>query len=247
MKKCWIGCMLLILIFASCVPQMQTEQPAIPNNDLNPTRAPVILAGSEQAFDSINEIVINQLATNLGLAESDISVISNSDVEFEDSCMGVPMKDVKCAQVVVSGKIIILETDGVQYEYHVRGNGAVVQPATLALVWTRDGGIAGFCDNLTVFLSGEVYGNRCNSEPDRTMGTFANLLSKDERKQLNAWIKELGQVDLDASNPEGVSDRMEVTLSFYGSGQAVLGKSDEQEILLWIQNLFQKLVLSQSK
>jgi len=190
---------------------------------------------------SVEEMVIKQLASNLELDESDIAVVSSSDVEFSDACLDVAMQDVMCAQVVTPGKIIVLEVDGVQYEYHVSEDGALVQPATLALTWTREGGIAGFCDSMTVFLSGEVYGNQCRSEPNETMGTFADLLSSKERAQFNAWVKEFGQVELDASDPAGVSDRMEVTLSFYGSGNGTLGKTDQQELLLWVQNLYQKL------
>jgi len=190
---------------------------------------------------SAEEMVIKQLAANLGFNDSDISVVSNSDVEFSDACLGVAMNDITCAQVTAPGKIIVLEVDKVQYEYHVSKDGKLVQPATLALTWTRDGGIAGFCDRLAVFLSGEVYGSQCKSQPNGTMGTFASLLSADERTQFDTWFKELGQVNVDASDPEGVSDRMVVTLEFYGNGKGTLGKSDQQELFLWAQNLLQKL------
>jgi hypothetical protein len=195
----------------------------------------------EEVFGSIEERVVNQLASNLGLNESNISIISNSDIEFADTCLGVAMHNVICAEAVTPGKIIILEAKGVQYEYHVNNDGTLVQPATLALTWNREGGIAGFCDSLTVFLSGEVYGNQCKSQPNGTKGTFATLLSNTEREQFNSWFKELGQVDLDMSDPKGVSDRMEVKLTFYGNGSGMLSKTDQQELLLWVQTLYQKL------
>lgn len=200
-----------------------------------------VVVAVPDVFGSVEEQVIKQLAANLGLKEGNISVASNSDVEFADTCLGVAMKDVVCAQVVTSGKIIVLEVAGVQYEYHVSEDGARIQPATLALTWTREGGIAGFCDSLTVYLSGEVYGNQCRSEPNGTMGTFANLLTVTEREQFNEWTKAFGQVDLDASDPQGVSDRMEVTLTFHGNGKGTLKETDEQELLLWAQDLFQRL------
>ena len=201
----------------------------------------VVVQVAETVFGSLEEQVVNQLAANLGLDESDISIVSNSGVEFADACLDVAMPNVMCAEVVTPGKIIVLEADGVQYEYHVSTDGTTVQPATLALTWTREGGIAGFCDSLTVFLSGEVYGEQCRSEPNGSMGTFADLLSATEREQFDTWVKELGQVDLDASDPKGVSDRMEVKLTVYGNGSGLLGKTDQQEILLWVQNLYQKL------
>jgi hypothetical protein len=151
------------------------------------------------------------------------------------------MKDVMCAQVITPGKIIVLESSGVQYEYHVSVDGSLVQPATLALTWSREGGIAGFCDSLTVFLSGEIYGNQCKSQPNGTMGTFASILSDEERQQFDKWVKEFGQVNLDASDPKGVSDRMEVKLEFNGNGEGSLTESDEQALILWAQSVFQKL------
>jgi len=201
----------------------------------------VVVQVAKEVFESLEAQVVNQLASNLGLDESDISIISNVDIEFSDACLGVAMHNVVCAEVVTPGKIIVLEADAVQYEYHVSNDGTHVQPATLALTWTREGGIAGFCDSLTVFLSGEVYGDQCRSEPNGSMGTFADLLSATEREQFDTWVKELGQVNLDASDPEGVSDRMEVKLEFYGSGSGTLSKTDQQELLLWVQNLYQKL------
>jgi len=189
----------------------------------------------------LEQMVIKQLAMNLGLREDEISVVSSSDVEFSDSCLDVAMQDVLCAQVVTPGKIIVLESEGVQYTYHVSADGSLVQPATLALTWSREGGIAGFCDRLTVFLSGEIYGNKCKAEPNGTMDTFASLLSEEERQQFDAWVKEFGSATLDASDPRGVSDRMEVKLEFHGLGQNSLTKSNEQALILWAQNVFQNL------
>src|SRR5258706_4908394 len=201
----------------------------------------IVEVGEIVPVGAVEKMVIKQLAVNLGLKESDISVVSTADVEFPDSCLGVAMANVMCAQIVTSGQIIVLEAKGIQYEYHVSSDGSRVQPATLALTWKREGGIAGFCDSLTVFLSGEVYGNRCKSQPNGVMGTFDKLLSATERQQFNTWFKEFGQVSLDASNPVGVSDRMVVTLEFYGNGKGTAGKSDQQDLFLWAQNLFQKL------
>jgi len=189
----------------------------------------------------LEEIVIKQLASNLGLKEDAISVVSTSDVEFSDSCLGVAMQDVLCAQVITPGKIIVLESEGVQYTYHVSEDASLVQPATLALTWSRQGGIAGFCDSLTVFLSGELYGNKCKAEPNGALGTFASLLTEEERQQFDAWVKELGQVTLDASDPKGVSDAMEVKLAFYGLGTGSLTDEDEQALMNWAQTVFQKL------
>lgn len=194
-------------------------------------------------LDSMIEVVLmRQLAENLGLDEADISVVGNEPVEFPNACLGVMLQDVMCAEILTPGRVVLLEADGIQYEYHVSEDGMRIQPATIALTWARDGGIAGFCDRLTVFLSGEVYGNRCMTQSDGTMGTISSLLTTAEREQFNDWISQYGEVSIDASDPMGVSDRMTVTLEFYGNGSRTSAtSSDSQELMEFAQSLYQKL------
>jgi hypothetical protein len=204
----------------------------------NQNGSAVVLAPGELS-GLVEEAVITQLAENLGLDKTDISVVSSADVEFADACMDVAMPDVMCAQVITPGQIVVLEVNGVRYEYHTSADGARVQPATLALIWRREGGIAGFCDNMTVFLSGEVYVSNCKG--DSRMGTLAGLLSAGEFKQFNTWIGQFDQLELDDSDPEGVADRMVVTLSFFGLSNGQPATADKDALFLWVQDLFQRM------
>jgi hypothetical protein len=185
--------------------------------------------------------VIKQLAANLGLTEGDISVASSEAVEFGDACLGVAMEGLMCGQVVTPGRIIVLEAKGVQYAYHTSEDGSRIQPATTALVWKREGGIAGFCDILTVFRSGEVYTSSCKSQADGKMGTLAKLLSAQEQKQFNDWLTRFGEADLDASDPAGVADRMMVTLKVFGSGNKPPSTAEQQQLFEFAQALYTKL------
>lgn len=228
MSKLVIGFSILVLLLSACASQPPTDLPTI---DIEQPGKP----------DPVEEAVITQLAGNLGLDESDITVVSNESAEFKDACLGVAMDDVMCAQIVTQGYIVILEANDFQYEYHANEDGSMIQPATLALTWRREGGIAGFCDSLTVFLSGEVYGNQCKSQPSGTMDTFANLLSQSEYEQFNGWIARYGQSMLDESDPKGVPDGMINIIELYGNGKGKPGKPVETEIFTWAGNLFQKL------
>ena len=201
----------------------------------------VMLAEGAQESADVEQIVIKQLAANLGLQESDISVVSSTTIEFNDACMGVAMEGIMCAQVVTPGHIIVLEANGVQYEYHTNADGSRVQPATLAMVWKREGGIAGFCDTMTIFRSGEVYTTQCKPQAEGRMGTFANLLSSDQQKQFMDWMARFGVANLDASDPKGVADRMVVTLNLFGSGSKQATKSEQQALFGFAQDLFQKV------
>jgi hypothetical protein len=206
----------------------------------NQNGSTIVLAAGDLS-GAVEDTLIKQLAQNLGLNKKDISVVSNKDIEFADACLGVAMPEVMCAQVVTPGRIIVLEANGIQYEYHTSADGGRVQPATLALIWKREGGIAGFCDNMTVFLSGEVYATSCKGQPDGKMKTFATLLTVQELDQFNTWIGKFGQVELDASDPEGVSDRMVRTITFFGLSNGEPNGKDRDAIFQWAENLFQKM------
>jgi hypothetical protein len=204
----------------------------------------VILPVEEPLVDTgpVEDTVIKQLAANLSLKESDISVVSSRTVEFGDTCLGVALEGRVCAQATTAGLIIVLEANGIQYEYHTSEDGSRVQPATIALVWKREGGIAGFCDTLTVFRSGEAFTSNCKSQVEGGMGTFADLLTTKEKQQFGEWMADFGEMKLDASDPKGVSDRMIVTLEFFGNGSGDAIESDQQALFEFAQNLNQKLV-----
>lgn len=208
----------------------------------NESGSQVVIAGGTETESLIETALIRQLADNLGSNADDISVVSNASVEFPDACLGVAMPEAMCAAVITPGRIVVLEANGIQYEYHVSEDGNLVQPATLALAWARDGGIAGFCDRLTVFLSGEVYGNRCNSQEAGRMSAFSALLTPEQRAQFDDWVARYGQITIDASDPKNVSDRMTVTLTFFGTGSRTsVQSSDSQEMMEFAQALYQKL------
>lgn len=233
MKKLFIGCILSLVILSACAPQPPTEPPSSliieqPDSGDSPDMGD---------FSSVEFVVVKQLSNNLGLNIDDISVVENKVVEFKDGCLGVSMPEVMCAQVITPGRVIVLESDGVKYEYHVSEDGSRIQPATLALIWSRDGGFAGFCDRLTVFLSGEIYGSQCKSGDSR-MNVFSLLLSSEERDQFSAWILEYGTATLDASDPKGTADGMSLVIEFYGMGKGKPGKPVQQEIFTWAQETF---------
>jgi len=234
MNKIIFGFVVLLLTVTACAPQAPTESPSIiieqPEDE--------VITGA--GLSPLEYAVVNQLSKNLGLDIKDVSVSKNEIVEFGDGCLGVPMQDVMCAQVITSGHVIVLEANGTYYEYHTDEDGLRMQPATIALTWSRDGGIAGFCDRLTVFLSGEVFGSQCKSQDGR-MGIFTDLLSVKERSQFNSWMGQYGEKTLDASDPKGTADGMLLVIELFGDGKGKPGKPVQEEIFTWAQAVFQEL------
>lgn len=242
MRRVLIVIALFVLLITACAAEAAptedaSESTEVPTEPSVPTQPPTDALPAGPA----EETVIKQLAANLDLQENDITLLSTEEVEFGDACLGVTMEGVMCAQVVTPGRIIVLEANGVEYEYHTSEDGSRVQPATLAMVWKREGGIAGFCDTLMVFRSGEVFTSKCDPQDEGKMGTFTGLLTSREIQQFSDWTVEFGEVKLDASDPKGVADRMVVTLDFYGSGTEEPTPSEEQALFEFAQDIYQEL------
>jgi hypothetical protein len=241
MRNVLIVSVLFMLVMTACAAEAApTEEPGAEQPE--PTSVPEDASTEAAPVSPAEETAVKQLADNLGLEERDIRVVSSEQTEFGDACLDVSVEGTMCAQVVTPGRIIVLEANGIQYKYHASDDGSRVQPATLALVWKREGGIAGFCDTLTVFLSGEVFTSNCKAGDGAVMSTFADLFSAGEQRQFNEWIAEFGEARLDTSDPKGVSDRMVVTLDFYGTGNEPPSQQEQQALFDFAQDLYQKVL-----
>ena len=252
MRNVLLVSVLLVLMLAACAPAAATEAPSEVTEE--PTSLPTEAGeqptstpegesapSGEEPLGPTEEAAIKQLALNLGLDEEVISILSSEEVEFSDACLGVTIEGMLCAQVVTPGREIVLEANGIEYVYHTTEDGSRIQPATPALIWKREGGIAGFCDMLTVFRSGEVFASKCNSQAEGEMGSLATLLSVQELRQFNEWMAKFSEAELDASDPAGVADRMVVTLEIFGAGDEPPTEAEQQELFEFAQDLYTKL------
>jgi hypothetical protein len=184
---------------------------------------------------------INALSESSDLPADEIKLISTEAVDWPDGCLGIQMEGLMCTQAIVPGFRVILEANGREVEYRTNQDGTQIRPATVLMTWSREGGIAGFCDHLTVYLSGEVQKTSCKSDAPVEESLTA-VLSKAETEKLNKWIETYGDVNIDASDPKGVSDRMVVTLELTGLGsQESLSATNEKELMEFAQSLYQEL------
>lgn len=231
-----LSVLFVLIVAAACAPTAATEGPS------GVTEPPEDNIPDMETLGAAEQAAIEQLAMNLGLEPTDIIFISSEQTEFSDACLGVTLEGSLCAQVVTSGRIITLKANGIEYVYHTSEDGSQVQPASIALIWQREGGIAGFCDTLTVFRSGEVIAGTCKSQGEGTQGTLATLLTDHEREQFNGWMVELGEATMDESDPAGVADRMVITLEIMGAGDEQPTPSQQQELFTFAQELYQELL-----
>ncbi len=219
----------------AATPTSLSLTPAHQTVTASPSSTSSVSSEGSQTSSSAQEAVKKYLAAALGIDVSQISVVSDTEVEWPDSCLGVAQEGIMCSQIVTPGHLIVLQVNNLEYEFHTNEDGSQIQPATIALTWKRDGGVAGFCDGLTIYLSGEVSANNCKS--DARNGN----LSPNEMKQLETWITQFVQANLDASDPVGVSDRMTRQLVLYGDGSTQPTDANQQAMFNWAQALYQRL------
>lgn len=73
-------------------------------------------SGSEA--DTASAAAKAQLASDLGIDESEIEVISAEMTEFTDSCLGLGQANESCLQAITPGWLVMLSAGGQEYEAH---------------------------------------------------------------------------------------------------------------------------------
>lgn len=234
MKKILISILMLTLIITACSPEAQATEGPILDEQPTPTHIPVDLTPAQRA-------ALTALSENTGLPVDEIKLVSTEAVEWPDGCLGVQEEGLACTQVITPGFRIILDANGRQVEYRTNEDGTQIRPATVAMTWKREGGIAGFCDSMTVYLSGEVHASSCKGG-QYVEERLIDVLSEDEMAKFDEWLSKYGNVNIEVSDPKGVSDRMVVILTFMGTGsQQTLSASEKQELVNFAQELFQRV------
>ncbi len=78
-------------------------------------------SSSPPDVDPVAQPAVTDLADHLGVDESAITVVSVEDVTWSDGSLGCPEPGMMYTQALVDGTLIVLEVDGVAYEYHSGG------------------------------------------------------------------------------------------------------------------------------
>ena len=66
------------------------------------------------------------LAQRLSIPITQITLVEATEAEWSDSSLGCPQPDMFYLQVITPGYLILLEVNGIQYEYHSNRNVSVV-------------------------------------------------------------------------------------------------------------------------
>ena len=106
----------------------------------------------------------------------------------------------------------------------------------VVLSWRREGGFAGFCDELKVSRTGEFTASLCLGTPARTK---TGRLSKAEMVTLDRWREAFG-VTVIKTKDAAVADAMTLTLTMKGTGPGKATEAERQQLLDWAQRTFEK-------
>lgn len=209
----------------------------------NASGSQVVPASDQQPIPTSNDAVqaaTLDLANALGVSQDQVSLVSAAIIEWPDSCLGIQQTNIACAEIVTPGYLILLEADGRQYEYHTDAAGDQVVPASLGLSWTRQGGFAGFCDELEIYLPNHANAASCNPQGYSNSADLPDLISSGEMDQFNQWLDAFGTVSLTQSDP-AVTDVMTQTILLQGFGQGQPDSAQRQAMFNWAQTVYTKM------
>jgi hypothetical protein len=82
-------------------------------------------------------------------------------------------------------------------------------------IYTRIGGIAGFCDVVTVPFGGTVIVSDCGTEPPSVRAEIE--LSAEQAQQVSNWVERLASFEHEQKDP-ATADAMTITITFEGDG-----------------------------
>ena len=108
----------------------------------------------------------------------------------------------------------------------------------LAFAWHRQGGIAGFCDDLTAYVTGQLYAASCKGQSAENLGQ--RRLTAGELEQLFAWVDEYAPFEF-VQDDGPVADSMKVTLVFSGAGGTPADEATQQTILAFAEGLYAEM------
>jgi hypothetical protein len=104
-----------------------------------------------------------------------------------------------------------------------------------AIAWHREGGIAGFCDDLTVNVAGEATSTSCKDGTHQELGQAR--LNGQQLAQLYGWVDTLQSFEVVQTEPAN-ADKMTVQLSFTGRGTREATPMEQQAIGAFAAQLF---------
>lgn len=107
----------------------------------------------------------------------------------------------------------------------------------LILSWHREGGIAGFCDDLSIYTTGKVIATDCKNDATKLVGE--DWLNSDQLAQVFEWEDSFAWFKY-SPQTGATADAMQIDLNFNGTGD-IVSESEQQEVATFAQDLFEQI------
>ena len=251
MKKRAALLVIVFFIMSSCSPPSASQ--TLKQNDLTASSQEISPSFEEnntdnEDFDPQENLPThpeqNSLASQiqaLNIDPNQVRVVSTSQVEWSDTCLEVDQPGVECFPRITQGYWVVMEANGLQFEYHSDLTGSDIQPATPVLSWTRNGGEQGYCDTLIVYLPDTAYACWCQSgEVNTATANLLDILSVEEYDQLIELLRDFNESTVNQSSSDG-SDSAVVSLTFYGQGEEFPNTDHQQTFMAIAQEIFTRI------
>jgi hypothetical protein len=114
-------------------------------------------------------------------------------------------------------------------------------PAEPSLTWRREGGIAGFCDVLTIDDKIALHYGRCG-----TGLRFAELTAEELRAYW-VYVARYTSFEFTRQDNPGGPDNLTVRLSFVGRGARVPTAEEQAEVARWVSAIYARLLTEEQR
>ena len=227
-----------LLIFVACSTPLDSQSSNQFQTDGNSTEL------NNEQNESLSTLARTSLADQFHSSFIDpnqVKIVDSSQVEWSDTCLGVEQPGVDCLPQSTPGYRVVLEANGLKFVVHADDVGGQVQPATLGLQWTREGGEDGLCDSLLIYLPDSAHACWCQSGEMKTASVnLQEILSPEEYEQLIDALRNFSENTVTQPSSDA-NEPVMVTLTFYGQGKTFPPSDEQQSLLALAEDIFARI------
>ncbi len=108
----------------------------------------------------------------------------------------------------------------------------------LVIAWRRTGGLAGFCDELSVYATGFASVSNCKNGQSNGVGQA--WLTAEQLTRLYQWLDSLSKFQYSTSS-QATADQLTLQLTFTGSGPSTAAQGDMQTVETFAEQVFAQI------
>jgi len=213
-----------------------------------PTQEPATLPVSSEKPPFDVTLIREYLANQAKVPVEQVTLTNWQPVEWRDGCLGVYKPNEMCTDVITPGFTLLFHAGQADYAVHTDATGQnyrLAQDSSTtdqlpAVSWTRTGGIAGICQELTVYFNGSYWLKDCKADKTLAQG----MLPEGHLTYLSGLWERFGSFEWNPMPPAGSADMFDDQMKFYGSGSETMPDEEQQKLNQYLALLANELKAS---